>query len=56
MSSSRVGGGGCVPKYDSAENRDPSESGAVMMEQRAGSNVEPERLKATVIRWSSQNR
>ena len=34
MSSSRVGGGGCVPKYDSAENRDPSESGVVMTEQR----------------------
>ena len=36
MSSSRVGGGGCVPKYDSAENRDPSESGAVMVEQQHG--------------------
>lgn len=36
MSWSRVGGGGCVPKYDSAENRDPLETGVVMMGKQHG--------------------
>lgn len=31
MSLSRVGGGDCVPKYDSAENRDDWESSVVMI-------------------------
>jgi hypothetical protein len=34
MSCSKVGGGGCVLKYDSAENKVRSESNVVMMEQR----------------------
>jgi hypothetical protein len=33
MSCSKVGGGGCVLKYDSAENKVRSESNVVMTEQ-----------------------
>ena len=38
MSFSRVDGGGCVLKYDSAENKDRSGSGVAMMEQRQALN------------------
>ena len=34
MSCSKFGGGGCVLKYDSAENKVRSESNVVMVEQR----------------------